>query len=423
MISYIRIKKIFFSTIMLLLCAIFKIHAQSRELVEIYYNEDISKVDLNVGDNRAVVGRLKELFELFRTDSTYVFEGVEVDSYASPKGGQIYNEGLSARRSASMVQYLIDSIGVDSESITSKSSGIAWEKLLATVDTMEVPYKEEVLDILINVPTHTWTKVNKTDRWRTLVDSRYKRFMDLRGGIPYNYIMERVFSSLRYSSVCTIHYRRKFPKIELEEVHYEVPADLGVVAKDSVATEESDSLVRRPLFALKTNLLFDALTALNVELEVPIGKRWSVMGEWMFPWWLSKDNSRALEILNGSIEGRYWFSKMLDAPAMTGWFGGAYVSGGLYDLRNNGKGYQGEIYYAAGLSTGYAHKLNKKGSLRMEYSLGLGLLNTEYRYYEGKENNQILIWQNDGRLIWIGPTKAKISLVWMIHGKKKGGKL
>ncbi len=427
----IRDKKVIFSTAIFLLCSFFKINAQSRELVEIYYEEDIYKVDLNVGENRQVVERLKELFELFRTDSTYVFEGVEVNSYASPKGGQIYNEGLSARRSASMVEYLIDSIGVDSAAISSKSSGIAWDKLLSKVDTMEVPYKPEVIKVLKSVPLETWARVNKTDKWKTLVDSRYKRFMDLRGGIPYNYIMETVFSSLRYSSVCSIYYRREFPKIEVEEVVEELPVETIETAEDAVASMEekpatvedrSVDRVSYPLFALKTNLLFDALTVLNVELEAPIGDRWSVLGEWVFPWWLSKNNSRALEILSGSVEGRYWFTKKADDPVMTGWFGGAYASGGLYDVRNKGKGYQGEIFYAGGLSAGYAHTINKKGNLRMEYSLGLGFWNTEYRYYEGKENNQILVWQRDGKHLWVGPTKAKISLVWMINGSKKGGR-
>ena len=47
------------------------------------------------------------------------------------------------------------------------------------------------------------------------------------------------------------------------------------------------TFVRKPLLAVKSNLLFDLASALNVELEVPMGKRWSVAGEWMFPWWRS----------------------------------------------------------------------------------------------------------------------------------------
>ena len=169
-----------------------------------------------------------------------------------------------------------------------------------------------------------------------------------------------------------------------------------------------------PFFALKTNLLFDAATVLNVEAEVPIGKKWSVTGEWIFPWWITKNNGNALQILSANVDAKYWLGK-LPRPVMTGWFVGLYAGGGLYDLQYKNNGYQGEFYMAAGFSGGYAHFINKSGSLRMEYSIGLGYLNTKYRYYEGKENNKYLVWQHNGRYMWLGPTEAKISLVWMFH--------
>ena len=182
----------------------------------------------------------------------------------------------------------------------------------------------------------------------------------------------------------------------------------------------NDTTTLRPLFAAKTNLLFDALTALNVELEVPIGQRWSVAGEWIFPWWVTKDNGNALQILSGNVEGKYWFGDRTKRPVMTGWFAGLYAGGGLYDLQYRNNGYQGEFYIAAGVSGGFAHTINKSGTLRMEYSLGIGYLQTEYRYYEGVEQNEFLVWQYDGRYSWLGPTRAKVSLVWMLNAKQKG---
>ena len=65
----------------------------------------------------------------------------------------------------------------------------------------------------------------------------------------------------------------------------------------------------KPLFALKTNLLFDLLSGLNVEVEVPIGKHFSLAGEWIFPWWLWEKKQYALEILNGNLELRYWLPR------------------------------------------------------------------------------------------------------------------
>ena len=63
---------------------------------------------------------------------------------------------------------------------------------------------------------------------------------------------------------------------------------------------------RRPLLALKTNLLFDAALMPNVEIEVPVGKRWSVNGEYAFPWWQFDRGKYCMQVLMGGLEGRYW---------------------------------------------------------------------------------------------------------------------
>ena len=184
-----------------------------------------------------------------------------------------------------------------------------------------------------------------------------------------------------------------------------------------------------PLLAVKTNLLFDALTALNIEIEFPIGDRFSVTGEWVFPWW-TFDNGKAdskrhcLQILNGNIEGKYWFGNRASRPRMTGWFTGLYVGAGLYDIEYNRKGYQGEFMIMGGISSGYAHTINKSGTLRMEYSLGIGYMQTDYRRYEDRFDEQRWhsIRQETARYSWFGPTKIKVSLVWVINRKMlKGG--
>ncbi len=183
----------------------------------------------------------------------------------------------------------------------------------------------------------------------------------------------------------------------------------------------SDSEYRcKQLFALKTNMLFNAATLINVEVEVPIGERFSVSGDLTFPWWMSEDRRRAVQMLSGQIEGRYWFGDRKDRLQLTGWFAGLYAGGGLYDFRFKNNGYQGEFFIASGISGGYAHALNKRGTFRMEYSLGLGYLKTNYRYYEGVQENKYLVWQHDGNYTWVGPTKAKVSFVWLIN--KRGGK-
>jgi hypothetical protein len=59
--------------------------------------------------------------------------------------------------------------------------------------------------------------------------------------------------------------------------------------------------------------------------------------------------------------------------------------------------------------------------------LGVGYLRTRYRYYEARrdENNEWhLFKQYPGNYTWMGPVKAKISLVWhpLLKKRDKNGK-
>ena len=180
---------------------------------------------------------------------------------------------------------------------------------------------------------------------------------------------------------------------------------------------------RRPLLALKTNLLFDAALMPNVEIEVPVGKRWSVNGEYAFPWWQFDRGKYCMQVLMGGLEGRYWLGSRKsreDREVLTGHFLGLYAGGGKYDLQWGEKGYQGEFFIAAGVSYGWATRIARH--LHLEFNIGIGLLRTDYRHYHARDNYQALLWQENGKYTWFGPTKAKISLVWLLNRRvKKGG--
>lgn len=181
-------------------------------------------------------------------------------------------------------------------------------------------------------------------------------------------------------------------------------------------------------FALKTNLLFDAVTALNFEVEVPIRNRWSIATEWVFPWWTMNNHQadskrHRLQLLNGNLEGRYWLGNRSKYAPLTGWFAGVYMGAGLFDIEWKRKGYQGEFFIAAGAGAGYTHPISKH--LRMEYALGIGYLKVKYRRYEARystDERWHAVKTESGKRIWFGPTRAKVSLVWMIDlQNKKGG--
>lgn len=371
---------------------------------------------------------------------------LRIEAYSSPEGTFAGNLKLSQERADAIRRYIAANYpqmaGIPMVAV---GMGENWAGLRKLVEAdLNTPKREAVLYIIDNVPAQINYVTNT---------SRKKSLMEL-GPEPWNYMLKNHFPLLRgdasISVICRhdapsqveaaiddkLNGREAAPKADERKVSDTIRMQQQVqqqvnLRPDTVYVEKtvylSEHLVKKPLFALKTNLLFDAATALNVEVEVPIGERWSVAGEWIFPWWLWEGKQNCLEVLSGNIEGRYWFGDRAERPQLTGWFAGLYAGGGYYDLEYERKGYQGEFFIAAGLSGGYAHTVSKSGNWRMEYSLGVGYLKTEYRKYEAMKDlygDWRLLKQLNGNYTWIGPTRAKISLVWMInHGYKaqKGG--
>ena len=135
---------------------------------------------------------------------------------------------------------------------------------------------------------------------------------------------------------------------QVQERTLEASADTVSVEKDRV------------LFALKTNLVYDLLTMLNLDVEIPVGKNVSVMWEDVFPWWHS-GNKTCLQHWEMGPELRFWFRGRNAQPdgKLSGWFVGAYGMTSKYDFQITDKiDYQGE-YWSAGLSAGWSKILGK----------------------------------------------------------------
>ena len=129
---------------------------------------------------------------------------------------------------------------------------------------------------------------------------------------------------------------------------------------------------QKALFALKTNVLFDAALCLNAEIEVPIDRnnRWSIMAEFWKPWFVWKNNSRAYQIQVIGGEVRYWLGKdRSQRKQLTGWFGGIYYANGKYDFEWNSKGDQGE-FNSVGATIGYSWSIHRRWNLELSGSIG-----------------------------------------------------
>ena len=166
-------------------------------------------------------------------------------------------------------------------------------------------------------------------------------------------------------------------------------------------------------FNVKTNLLYDLAAFPSLEVEIPIGERWSVALDGSCAWWKKESKDIFYQLWTLSPEARWWFGQK---ERFHGHYLGAMTLGGCYDLEYKKTGYQGE-YWGTGLTYGYMFPVGK--ALSFEAGLGLGYINTEYRVYEPIDEHYV--YQKTSRTGYWGPVKLKFSLVWRIDtGRREG---
>lgn len=376
-----------------------------EEMIVVEFRRGSSLVLADYHENARHLERLRAWFSNERERGK--IECVVITASASPEGSHADNEALAMARARAVKSYIMWQFPhLDRDLIHTFSAGEDWVGLRrSVVEDPDVPYRREVLRVL-----------SESD-----YEDRYARLRTIGGGVAFDYLTGNTMPRLRRAVAAQIRYKEKPAVLEVEPV---VATRTEAVVAEVQETGRAEMLPprreRRPLLAAKTNLLFDAATASNVEIEVPIGRRWSIAGEYVFPWWHDRKKRYVLELIAATIEARYWFGGRENTPRLTGWFAGVHAGGGYYDIAWKTRRHQGEFFHA-GVSGGFAHAISKNRSWRMEYSLGVGYMGDRYREYSpgvGTGGKPCMTCRRKGELKWFGPTRAKISLVWMIHRKQ-----
>lgn len=401
---------------------------ESRKEVCIGFPVGNSTLNTAYGDNAERLSEVVSFLESVKKDSTLELVGVSFCGSASPEGGFAVNRRLAEQRREALESYVRGRVSIP-EGIISRPEGfIAWERLAELVEVSDMPHKQEAVDVLRNVPEFTYN--NKG----VLVDSRKKHLMELQYGRTWHYMYKHFFDQIRNASVILVTVRQK-PVVE-EPVETEdetpaapLPADTTAVAETPVTVSPE---IRPPFYmALKTNMLYDVLGVPNVGLEFYLGKNWSVGGNWMYGWWDKDSRHRYWRVYGGDIAVRKWFGKKADRKPLTGHHVGVYGQLFTYDFERGGKGYMGgepggtlweKANYAAGLEYGYSLPVAPR--LNIDFTMGIGYWGGKYYKYIPLDGHYV--WQATKNRHWFGPTKAEISLVWLLgrgnrNEQKKGG--
>jgi hypothetical protein len=179
--------------------------------------------------------------------------------------------------------------------------------------------------------------------------------------------------------------------------------------------------------AVKTNLLYDVVLVPNIGVEIPIGKRWSVNADWFYTWFSSDSRHRYWQGYGGYLTVRRYFGNSqkncelsivnCQFP-MKGHHVGIYMLGMTYDVEWGGRGYQADHFgFGGGLEYGYALPIGRR--LSLDFTLGVGFQDGEYKEYDPTDDgSDHYVWQSTHKRHWWGPTKAEVTLKWIIG---KGG--
>jgi hypothetical protein len=344
-------------------------------------------------------------------------DSILITAAASPIATQSYNKRLSFERASTLRNYLMyKHPRLDRKRIQTRYIGVDWEGFLALVTSDEnLPSRDLIAYYLT------------TMQWG---DELLKQLRRTGGRETFDYLVNTIYPELQYAAV----------RIRLKDGRY-IPPEAGSPLKaqierqtfvDTVRVTVYDTICCQPstpgvierkssgsatpyYMALKNNLLCDAALLPNLAVEFSLGKRWSMAVEGYWAWW----NTDAPDwwyyrIQAVGLEFRKWFG---DRTPLTGHFVGLYGLAGNYDIRlfTNRKediGYLSRSSWSAGLTYGYSLPLSERWNL--EFSIGAGYLTGTYQEYNRSLCTECFPWLSTKKLNYWGPTRAGISLVWLI---------
>ena len=404
----------------------------------VYYRTASARLELPYMDNARHLSALGDSIRALEADPAAVLRRIRIQSSASPEGNSKFNKELARKRGEELRDYLKGNLSLPDSIFTLQSLGEGWDELAEKLARTDVPWRDKALAIIRDTPE--WVV-----REGKVVDGRKRQLMNLSGGRAWQYMMENLFDSLRSGAlvVCEVE-RMEQVKPEPEPTSAEVRQATDMTADNTEETPSTEpestatlynkedetvpqdntdkkAAEKKPFFmAVKTNLLYDAALVPNVGLEFYLGKGWSVCGDWMYAWWSKDAKHRYWRVYGGELEVRKYFGRNAAEKPLQGHHLGVYAQGLTYDFETGGKGYLSDFGYGVGVEYGYSLPVVKR--LNIDFGLGVGYSGGKYKVYDPEDG--CYVYKETKKRRWFGPTKAEISLVWLLgHGNenKKGG--
>lgn len=165
--------------------------------LSVYFRAGYRTLDPDYEDNAATLKRILDAVRIIERDPRSRLLCVRIIGQASPEGSQRINEILSQKRGDALKSCLMTRGSIPESRFEVVSYGEAWAELreLVAADPA-VPHREEVLDVIDNVPV--WDSGRQIGRLSAL--------WKIDGERPYWYMYENLFPKLRNASYVKIYF-------------------------------------------------------------------------------------------------------------------------------------------------------------------------------------------------------------------------
>ncbi len=394
----------------------------------IYFRPGYSLLELSYRDNAANMKALTQGIQTIKGNPCVQLQHIRILSAASPEGNSALNKRVAKRRGERLRDYLKETLVLPDSIFTVSSAGEDWQGLAALIAKEKTPWRNKALQIIRHTPE--WVTRNGK-----VVDGRKRQLQNLDGGKAWKYMLDNHFYTLRTGAVVVCEVKTlaaestpSAAEASLEQARPESASQspssppFPAIPSQVHLSSESQAPPVASYFALKSNLLYDALLVPNLSLEASIGSGWTLGAGGMFAWWSKDAKHRYWRIYGGGLEIRKYFGTLSKSKPLQGHHLGIYGDFLTYDFEFGAKGYQSKATYAAGIKYGYSHPIANR--LNLDFALGIGYLHSNYKTYVPRDG--CYVYQETKKRKWLGPTQAEISLVWLLGkgntNKKKGGK-
>lgn len=185
---------------------------------------------------------------------------------------------------------------------------------------------------------------------------------------------------------------------------------------DQTRVVSYDRLNNHSLISLKTNFLYDAVLVPNLGIELNLYKNLTVYGDLMYADWNLPARHVYWDMYGAQAGIRKYFGNASKERSFTGHHAGIYCQALAYDFQAGHIGQQTpSLNIGAGLEYGYSFPVAL--GFNIDIDLGIGYLTGTYYEYDVKDGHDS--WRGTVHRKWFGPTKASVSLVWLIKSNRK----